>query len=209
MALETWLTFVAVSFALLGSPGPITLLTASYALSLGRARAAVIIPGALLGDFVAMSASLYGVGLIVGQFPQALSALKLCGAGVLIWLGYKALSQSNSEQLATTQSSNVSLRTVFWSGFALSALHPSGFVFFTSFAPQFVAQERPFFVQALMLTVTFLTIGGLTLFAWLFVADKGRRLFGDARSRILIRHGSGVILIVLGALSFAQWALKN
>ena len=209
MALETWLTFVAVSFALLGSPGPITLLTASYALSLGRARAAVIIPGALLGDFVAMSASLCGVGLIVEQFPPALSALKLCGAGVLIWLGYKAFSQGNSEQLATTQPSNISSKKVFWSGFALAALHPSGFVFFTSFVPQFVAHERPFFVQALMLTVTFLAIGGLTLLAWLFAADKGRSLLGDARSQVLVRRGSGVILVGLGVLSSAQWALKN
>lgn len=205
MALEKWLTFVAVSFALLASPGPITLLTASYAMSLGRRRAAVIIPGALLGDLVAMSASLCGVGLIVLQFPHALSALKLCGAAVLIWLGYKTLSKGDFQRLSKP-SASASVRRVFWSGFALAALHPSGFVFFTSFAPQFVAQERPFLAQAVLLTATFLAIGGLTLLAWLLVADKGRHLLDNVRSQVLVRRGSGVVLVTLGVLSCVQWA---
>lgn len=207
MEIETWLTFVAVSLALLATPGPITLLTVSYALNLDRRRAAPVIAGAVAGDFVAMSASLVGVGTLLSQSPTSLGILKLSGAAVLLWLGYRTLTGSGATSMDSEKSKDVPAPQVFWSGFTLAALHPSGIIFFTSFVPQFINTERAFAPQASILMATFLTIGGMTTAAWLLAADRARHILDDARNKTAIRRVSGSILLVIGFLSVA-FALK-
>jgi threonine/homoserine/homoserine lactone efflux protein len=65
MSLDLWLAFVAASTALLLIPGPTVLLVLSYALSKGRSVAVASAAGVALGDLVAMTASLLGLGALV------------------------------------------------------------------------------------------------------------------------------------------------
>ena len=65
MSFDLWLAFVAASTALLLIPGPTVLLVLSYALSKGRSVAVASAGGVALGDFIAMSASLAGLGALV------------------------------------------------------------------------------------------------------------------------------------------------
>ena len=66
MSIETWLAFVAASAVMLVIPGPTILLVLSYALSQGRKVALAVASGVALGDLVAMSASLAGLGALLG-----------------------------------------------------------------------------------------------------------------------------------------------
>lgn len=204
MALETWALFVAASFAMLATPGPITLLVTTLALEFGRKRASFIIPGALLGDLVAMTASLGGVGLLVSRYPAAFTALKLAGAIILFCLGWLTLMRTPRSAGAASAQGHVSPGGIFWSGFALAALHPGGLVFFVAFAPHFIAPERPFLSQAITLIITFLAIGGLTLTAWLAAAHAARRLLMQPKHQALVRRASGAFLMALGVITCAQ-----
>ncbi|MEK6205097.1 MAG: LysE family transporter, partial [Amylibacter sp.] len=65
MEFNIWLAFVAASTALLIIPGPTILLVLSYALSQGRQVALATTAGVALGDFIAMTASLMGLGTLV------------------------------------------------------------------------------------------------------------------------------------------------
>ena len=80
MPLDVWLTFVAASTALLLIPGPTVLLVLSYALSKGRSVALASAAGVALGDLVAMTASLVGLGALVLASATAFSLLKWTGA---------------------------------------------------------------------------------------------------------------------------------
>ncbi|MCR9114619.1 MAG: LysE family transporter, partial [Rhodobacteraceae bacterium] len=86
MPLDLWLAFVAASTALLLIPGPTVLLVLSYALSQGRRVALASATGVALGDFVAMTASLAGLGALVLASATLFTALKWIGAAYLIWL---------------------------------------------------------------------------------------------------------------------------
>ena len=92
MDLNVWLSFVAASVALLIIPGPTVLLVLSYAISQGRRVALATVAGVALGDLVAMTASLLGLGAIIMTSALAFSVLKWVGAAYLIWLGLIALS---------------------------------------------------------------------------------------------------------------------
>jgi len=76
MAFETWLAFVAASTALLMIPGPTVLLVLSYAISQGRRVALATVAGVALGDLIAMSASLAGLGALVLASATLFTVLK-------------------------------------------------------------------------------------------------------------------------------------
>ena len=204
MALDAWLAFASVSLALLAAPGPITLLAANYALSIGLARAAPMILGAVLGDLAAMSASLLGVGIVVARSPVLLSGLNLCGGCILVWLGVRTIIDARKREVPSEGRQPTAARHVFWNGFALAALHPGGFVFFTSFVPQFVDAHRPFAPQAAILIATFLALGALTTASWQLAAYRMRRLFVvPGRLRMATQVG-GLLLIGIGAVAIGR-----
>ena len=80
MTLDLWLAFVAASIVLLVIPGPTIVLVLSYAISQGRRVALAVVAGVALGDFVAMSASLAGLGALVLASATLFTLLEWNGA---------------------------------------------------------------------------------------------------------------------------------
>ena len=62
MDFTVWITFVTASMVLLIIPGPTILLVLSYAISQGRRTALATALGVAVGDLIAMTASLAGLG---------------------------------------------------------------------------------------------------------------------------------------------------
>lgn len=89
MELHVWLAFASASIALLLIPGPTVLLILSYAISQGRRVALATVAGVALGDLVAMSASLAGLGALVLASSKLFILLKWVGAIYLVYLGIK------------------------------------------------------------------------------------------------------------------------
>ena len=94
MSFDLWLAFVAASTALLLIPGPTVLLVLSYALSKGRGVALASASGVALGDLIAMTASLLGLGALVLASAALFVALKWIGAIYLIWLATALIRRS-------------------------------------------------------------------------------------------------------------------
>ncbi len=69
MDVSLWLAFVGATTALLLIPGPTILLVLSYALTQGRKVAVATALGVAVGDFIAMSASLIGLGALITTLP--------------------------------------------------------------------------------------------------------------------------------------------
>ena len=102
MPFDLWLTFVAASTALLLIPGPTVLLVLSYALSQGRRVAVASASGVALGDLIAMSLSLAGLGALVMASATLFTVLKWMGAVYLIWLGIKLIRSAPASRLVHT-----------------------------------------------------------------------------------------------------------
>ncbi|MFB2606580.1 LysE family translocator, partial [Rhizobium phaseoli] len=89
MSFEAWLAFAAASAIMLAIPGPTILLVVSYALGHGRRTAFATVTGVALGDFTAMTASLFGLGAVLAASAALFTVLKWIGGAYLIWLGIK------------------------------------------------------------------------------------------------------------------------
>ena len=200
MSFDLWLAFVAASTALLLIPGPTVLLVLSYALSQGRRVAIASAAGVALGDFIAMSLSLAGLGALVLASATLFTVLKWAGALYLVWLGVKLLRSAPLAALPMTDKA-VEARSVFAHAALVTALNPKSIAFFIAFVPQFITPNAPLFPQFTELITTFVTLAALNALAYALAADRLRTWIGrESVIRALTRAG-GLTLIAMGALT--------
>lgn len=202
MPLDLWLTFVAASTALLLIPGPTILLVLSYALTQGRTVAVATAAGVALGDLIAMTASLLGLGAIVLASATAFTVLKWVGAIYLVYLGIKMLRSANRATLGDlTTAGAMPAKGVFRHTAAVTALNPKSIGFFIAFVPQFIQPAQPLIPQFVILISTFVLLAALNALAYALLADRLRaRISRPAVMQWLTRTG-GVTLIGMGVLT--------
>jgi len=201
MSIDLWLTFVAASTALLLIPGPTVLLVFSYALSIGRSVAIASAAGVALGDLIAMSASLAGLGALVLASATLFTLLKWIGAAYLIWLGVQLIRSAPSQGLSVPDAQNVTARHVFGHAATVTALNPKSIAFFIAFVPQFVRPEAPLLAQFAILTATFVGLAALNTLAYALAADRLRRVIARPTNLIWITRAGGSALVGMGILT--------
>lgn len=200
MSFDLWLAFVAASTALLMIPGPTVLLVLSYALSQGQRVAIASASGVALGDFIAMSLSLAGLGALVLASATLFTVLKWVGAIYLVWLGIKLLRAAPSAALPET-APDINAQSVFAHAALVTALNPKSIAFFIAFVPQFITAEAPLLPQFAILIATFVTLAALNAFAYALAADRLRSWVGKPSVIGGLTRAGGVTLIAMGALT--------
>ncbi|WP_111429349.1 LysE family translocator [Rhodobacteraceae bacterium DSL-40] len=199
MDLQLWLAFVAASTALLLIPGPTVLLVLSYALSQGRRVAVATAAGVALGDFIAMTASLAGLGALVLTSATLFTLLKWGGAVYLVWLGVKLFrSAGSSGPLTPAEAPPVAARHVFGHAAAVTALNPKSIAFFIAFAPQFLDPARPLLPQMAILVATFVCLATANVFAYALLAARLRRQFERPAVIAWLTRAGGTALVAMG-----------
>ena len=101
MTIEMWGTFVAVVVVFALIPGPTVILVVGQAISYGRKSVFPLAAGVVLGDFVAMSLSMLGLGAILATSATLFTLLKWFGVAYLIYLGVKAWNEKPSVDSAS------------------------------------------------------------------------------------------------------------
>lgn len=199
MPLDLWLAFVAASTALLLIPGPTVLLVLSYALSKGRGVAVASATGVALGDLIAMSASLAGLGALVLASATLFAVLKWVGAAYLLWLGYRLFRSAGAAGLTRVPvSQDVSARSVFAHAAAVTALNPKSIAFFIAFVPQFLRPEVPLLPQFAVLIATFVGLAWLNALAYAMLADRLRLWIGRPTVISGLTRTGGLTLMGMG-----------
>lgn len=204
MPFETWAAFVAASTLLLLIPGPTILLVLSYALSQGRRVAVSTAAGVALGDLIAMSASLAGLGALVLASATLFTVLKWIGAVYLVWLGIKLLRSAPGTGLDPGNlpgGEHVRARETFVHATTVTALNPKSIAFFIAFVPQFVDVAVPLLPQFALLTATFVTLATLNALAYALLADRLRGAIRRPRVLGWITRAGGGTLVGMGILT--------
>ena len=160
MDFTVWMAFVAATLVLLAIPGPTVLLVLSYAIGHGRRVAVSTAMGVALGDFIAMTASLVGLGALVLASATLFTVLKWVGAAYLIFLGVKLIKGAGGAMIVNADTT-ISQRGIFWHACAVTALNPKSIAFFIAFVPQFITPEAALLPQFAILIGTFVGLAGL------------------------------------------------
>jgi threonine/homoserine/homoserine lactone efflux protein len=204
MAFEIWLAFVASSIALLLIPGPTVLLVLSYAISQGKRVAIATVAGVALGDFIAMSASLAGLGALVLASATLFTVLKWVGAVYLVYLGIKLFRSASTASLGDLEMvTSTSASKVFGHAAAVTALNPKSIVFFIAFVPQFVAVDGSLLPQFAILVVTFVGLAAINALVYALMADRLRAKIARPSVLAWVSRLGGSALIAMGVATAA------
>jgi threonine/homoserine/homoserine lactone efflux protein len=204
MTLQTWLTFLLAAGIVLIIPGPTIIAVISHSLTHGRRAVAPLVLGVMLGDFTAMSLSLLGLGAILASSATLFTALKMFGAGYLIFLGVKLWRSNPPGEAASATAPAISGIALTRTLFLTTTLNPKSIAFFIAFLPQFINPRIPILPQLAVLGSTFLVLGGLNAAVYALFAGYLRERVQRPTVRRWFNRCGGTALIGAGVLTAAM-----
>ena len=203
MSLELFLPFLFATVILLATPGPTILLVVSYALAQGRGVALAVVAGVILGDLLAMSATLLGLGVILTTSATLFTAMKWAGAAYLAWMGWRMIRSAGTATADLAQVAGKSRSTAFRDSALVTLLNPKSIGFFVAFVPQFIDPSAPVAPQFGVMIATFVGLGGVNALAYALLAAQLRSKVARPDRMAWLQRGSGAVLIGLAAFTTA------
>ena len=205
--IDTVLSFFAISVLLALSPGPDNLFVLALSAAQGRAAGARVVIGlciGLVGHTLAVAA---GLAAMFAASPAAFTALKLVGAGYLLWLAWLSLRPGRAADTAPSGPASSTAppprgqrrQRLVRRGIIMNLTNPKVSLFFLALLPQFTSpQHGPVVTQILWLGVIFM-LATLLVFGLIayFAGLLGERLQRSPRIHMLMQRLAGLVFIGL------------
>ncbi len=203
MPLELWLAYVATSAVVLAIPGPTILLVLSYSIAHGRNSALPLVAGVALGDSVAITLSLVGLGTLLAASAFWFTIIKWAGGLYLVYLGFRLLRGATGPiHLLDRQAQHAPPRKLFTTAFIVTALNPKSILFFIALLPQFISPAHPLLMQLWILGISFVVLAAIGATGYALFAASIRQYIASPRALKAYRYIGGGLLCGAGA-----WAL--
>src|ERR1700742_307788 len=135
--IQTLLLFTAAAFAMNISPGPSNLYVMSRSLAQGTSAGLVAAGGLATGSLFHVTVTSLGLAVILKYSPLAFTAMKLGGAGYLIFLGGRMLLAKSAPLAPDARLPKKPLGRIFRESAVVEILNPKTALFFLAFLPQF------------------------------------------------------------------------
>ena len=157
--LTSLLTFAAITFGLVLTPGPNMLYLVSRSISQGPAAGMVSLAGVALGFVFYMLSAALGITAIVFAVPFAYDALRFAGAIYLLVLAWQTVKPGGRSAFQVRDLPVDSPKKLFAMGLVTSLLNPKVAVLYLSLLPQFVdPAQGSVFAQSIIFGFTQIVI---------------------------------------------------
>lgn len=190
-----WALFLPACFALNLAPGPNNLLSLNNAARFGLLRATLAGGGRLLAFAGMLALAASGLALVLQASAWLFLAIKLVGAGYLLWLAVQlwraptANLSVDGSPIAATSLWRLA-RQEFW----VAAGNPKAILIFTAFLPQFVDPRQAVATQFAQLGAAFLLLEWLAIALYGLAGVRLGKLLAGARARRLFNRGCAALL---------------
>lgn len=191
--------FLAASIVLNLTPGADTFYILGRSISQGRKTGIASALGIASGAIIHTFAAALGLSALVAASATAYLAIKLVGAGYLVYLGMRMLFAKPTASSPQSAYSSSGFFPAYRQGLLVNVLNPKVAIFFLAFMPQFIAGANPnTFLAFILLGMCFVftSLIWCVCLAW-FSAALGTRLGGGSGAKWLNRT-AGTLFILLG-----------
>jgi threonine/homoserine/homoserine lactone efflux protein len=167
---DTLATFFVASLLLALVPGPDNIFVLTQSALRGKSAGILVVLGLCTGILVHTTAVAFGVAVIFQTSAVAFTALKLCGAGYLLYLAWGAF-RAPAQAIAAGEVMGLAPGRLYRRGILMNVTNPKVSIFFLAFLPQFADPARgPVSLQMILLgglfiLATILVFGGIALLA--------------------------------------------
>ncbi|MCK7626267.1 LysE family translocator [Streptomyces sp. RS10V-4] len=149
-----------VELGMVLTPGPNMIYLVSRSITQGRRAGLVSLAGVALGFLVYLLAVSAGIATVFALVPEIYLALKLAGAGYLLWLAWKAVRPGGRSAVAPRELTPDGNGKLFLMGFLTCLLNPKVAILYISLLPQFVDPAGGHVgLQGLLLGLTLIAVG--------------------------------------------------
>ena len=197
-----WAGFVAASLVVGLLPGPGVTSIVGYALTAGQRTALASVFGATVGNSIAMTLSLVGLGVLLAESPTAFSVLKWVGAAYLVGMGlYGILTAKRGSLEPGGEARTITPRAAFWGTVAITSVNPKTIIFFVAFTPQFISPAYGYWLQAGVLLATFCLVVTISDGFYAVTASWIAGYLKGPKVQLWSQRIGGMVLIVAGLLT--------
>jgi threonine/homoserine/homoserine lactone efflux protein len=196
--MDTLATFFMASVLLGLAPGPDNIFVLTQSALRGKIAGLLVTLGLCTGLVGHTTAVAFGVAAIFQASALAFTALKLVGAGYLIYLAWQAF-RASAEKISAGKQNGLSYTTLYRRGIIMNITNPKVSIFFLAFLPQFADPARgPLTVQMLMLggvfiVSTILVFGSIALLA----GSIGQWLNRSPATQVVMNRVAGTVFVGL------------
>ncbi|MEV4608429.1 LysE family translocator [Neorhizobium sp. LMR1-1-1.1] len=201
-SVELLITFFITTAVFAYIPGPAMLYAAAQTMARGRKGGLMATLGIHLGCYVHVVAAAAGLSVLFHAVPTLYLAVKMIGAGYLIWLGISLFRAKTSGDPSLPAIGQKSARRAFVESITVEVLNPKTAIFFMAFLPQFVDASAafPVWLQFLILgAVVNMTFSSADLVCVFLACVVVKGLKKSAAAQRMMQRTGGAVLIGLGA----------
>jgi len=199
MTPENLIAFAIASTLLSLAPGPDNIFVLSQSALYGRRSGILITLGLCTGLLVHTSAVALGVAAIFAVSATAFTAVKLVGAGYLLWLAWGAFRAAATPIAAAHKAIVPDARALYRRGIIMNITNPKVAIFFLAFLPQFANPQaggmpaQLFLLGGIFILVALIVFTGIAAMAG-FIADG---LKGSVTAQTVLNRLAGLVFIAL------------
>jgi homoserine/homoserine lactone efflux protein len=202
MDLTVWLGLLASALFISISPGPGAIFSISQGTQYGFKRALFSVIGLQFGLMSQIIFLLFGLGVLIDQFPAIFKIIKVVGMIYLIALGIMQWLKK-IEQISTSkevlQSSFSPLKGLF-QGFFVNLTNIKGTVFFLALIPLFIDLTALKISTCVIFTATLIGVDLIVMTGYTMLAELSKSLLSDPKKILWQNRVTGLTLILVGLI---------
>jgi homoserine/homoserine lactone efflux protein len=202
MDLTIWLGLLASALFISISPGPGAIFSISQGTQYGFKRSLFSVIGLQFGLMSQIIFLLFGLGVLINQFPSVFIIIKILGMLYLIVLGVMQWLKK-IEQISTNEDHNGltfnPLKAVL-QGFFVNLTNIKGTVFFLALIPLFIDLTALKLSTCIIFTATLIGIDLIVMAGYVTLAEISKALLADPKKILWQNRVTGGTLILVGLI---------
>lgn len=201
MNVDILISFVVATSALAISPGPDNIYVLLQSIAHGKKYGLATVAGLISGCIVHTTLVAFGVSTLIKENDYVYLAIKLFGAGYLLYLAYKVYKSSSALELNSRGIPKKSVTQLYKQGVIMNVLNPKVSLFFLALFPGFLFSDS-------LSTVWQFYVLGFIFMGVSLVIFAGIAILSGAISNYLIHHkNTGLVLKWLQIIVFVGIAI--
>lgn len=186
--IETLFSFAIATSILAISPGPDNIFVLTQSMVNGRKFGLATVFGLISGCLVHTTLLAFGVSAIIKESENLFFAIKLFGAGYLLFLAFKVYKSDADIVFSVNAVEKKTTLQLFKQGFIMNVLNPKVSIFFLAFFPGFL------FSDSISNVLQFYVLGLVFMFVSLLIFSAIAILAGAISHKIKENNKIGLYL---------------
>lgn len=194
----TLVAYTGATLVFAATPGQSTTVVIQHTVDNGWRAGFAAAVGCAIANIFHATATRVGLGLILGYWPGALTAVRVGGAAYLFWLGGKSLWRAWQPPAALPAGASTVGRVAFRQGLITNLLNPSIVTFYLAVVPTFLAPTDPS-SRYVVLAVIHVSLAFACHNTWAGLFNQIGHLLRSVRARRVFDTIAGFALVWLAS----------